>query len=290
MSTRIRGARVRAPTGTIVGRLSAGSGELEFLTPASFLNHPLATSTLTKIISKTAAAAAPNGSLQYNNNGVFGGANVLYSESGIATFTAQNGLGILFNGALDTGMGGGSLVALAGDDAGNGAGVVAYTAGASNTTGVSGGSVNLSGGSANVGDANGGDVNISPGTGLGTGTIGNLRIMPLPTSDPGIGTGVIWADNGVLVYSGFTAAQGILPLVNGDTGINLMDDGSSETIGVPITSNRPTTRLKDWMSQGSGSPSFQPNVSANGTALYYDNVGKRAYMWTGTGTTWSLME
>ena len=71
------------------------------------------------------------------------------------------------------------------------------------STNLDGGDVNIVGGagaSSSAGDADGGDVNIDGGQEYGTGTIGNIIMASLPTSDPTI-AGALWNNSNVLTVS-----------------------------------------------------------------------------------------
>jgi hypothetical protein len=88
-----------------------------------------------------------------------------------------------------------------------------------------GGSARIYGGDAGSGtEANGGDIELSPGPGDGVGRAGQILMPEIPAVDPVV-TSAIWADNGVLVLSGFTAAALSTRQVSADLTFPLSDRG-----------------------------------------------------------------
>lgn len=79
-----------------------------------------------------------------------------------------------------------------------------------------------------------------------------------------------------------------MPLVTGDSA-GLVYDPSYQTIGVPIGSGRATTRLSDYLSQGSGVPVSNPNIPSGSTALYLDATAGRMYFYDLTTSTWVIV-
>lgn len=152
-----------------------------------------------------AGGESPGGTdtqLQFNNAGAFGGVNISVADNGTSTvsLTATNGEEFKIFGAADIGAGAGAVEILGGNDAGNGAGNLAFQAGASNTTAIKGGDISLGSGSASIGNADGGDINVTIANGAGTGKNGNFIISGLPTSDPGV-SGALWNNLGIVTVS-----------------------------------------------------------------------------------------
>lgn len=127
--------------------------------------------------------ALPNTSLQFNNSGSFGGANVLVFAG--SSIRAIPGIDLEFRGGPDNGAGG--------------VGVLRLIGGFSNTNGVSGGGALVVGGDAGTGNSDGGNVGIFGGSPSGTGKQGNI-ITALPTSDPGV-SGALWNNLGIVTVS-----------------------------------------------------------------------------------------
>lgn len=140
------------------------------------------------------------------------GAGSLFGSAGNATTSAAGTVEFIAGDGSATKVAGFTQI-VGGTDHGAGAGFAAVIGGQSFTTAKPGGQAILQGGDANTGNANGGDVVLNPGLGIGSGLTGNLLIQTalgstgISFADPSVATAV-WADNGVLVLSGYTNGGG----------------------------------------------------------------------------------
>jgi hypothetical protein len=142
-----------------------------------------------------------SGAVQYNNAGVFDGANGVKIVSGTRLnvtgiveagefnttgriFLATNGT-IQTDDSLDLGISAGNF--FAGNADGGDGGDVSITAGAGSNAGNAGGSVTISAGQG-VGDANGGSIILRAASGSGVGSNGVFQVR---TSPPGAGVGTV---------------------------------------------------------------------------------------------------
>lgn len=150
-----------------------------------------------------------------------GGPIVIYAGNSLATDGGGGGIGMVAGTAAGTGAGGsvavqggagsGTTGSLGGNitiAAGNGAGGdsdggnAGLRGGTATGTGFAGW-VSIQGGTAGDPGSTGGSITIQAGTGT---TAGQILLPTLPTSDPAVST-ALWADNGLVVFSGSTAAS-----------------------------------------------------------------------------------
>lgn len=167
--------------GTIGGNPSApANGDLWYNLTANQL--------MGRINSANIALGVPAGSntqLQYNNNGVFGGASWL---------TVDNpNLGMGIGGATGIFIGTNTINSIISLDQSK-----VFNIGVSANIAGNAPSFGLNGGTSISGNGNGGNIEISPGLKNGTGHNGYLILSNIPTSSAGLPTGAIWSNAGVL--------------------------------------------------------------------------------------------
>lgn len=193
------------------------------------------------------SAAGLDRQLQFNNAGVFDGANVLYNEPdpgdaelGLANQSVTNGDGHSLTVKSGNGNGTGSAGSLnltggSGGATGNG-GAVEILPGTGGATSGNGGAIIAYSGSANTGSGgNGGDLYLKAGSGDGAGVHGNIRMEQL-------GSGAssdlfLTIDNSL----NRVAMQGIIPNTNlggasSASAISLSVSGTHITLDVPNAS------------------------------------------------------
>ena len=197
---------------------------------------------------------APSGSASAGQNvlllagtgdGGLGGGEIFIS-GGIGGDGGNGGDVTMSGGAAGATSGDGGDFRLSGGGAGDGSGGNFSLTGGNSGTGATGvgGSLTLTGGNSNATDGDGGDLTFQTGGGAGTGRAGVYVLNGMATADPAIPFS-LWADNGVLVQSGFTAPVLNTPDVVGDVSLPVSittgttDTSASGTISATTGTARP---------------------------------------------------
>jgi hypothetical protein len=190
-STNVTGGNVTIAGGAPLGTGTRGGVSISDITVASAkatyvptANTDLATKSY---VDGALVPGGSNGQVQFNNNGVFGGdADLTYNPATniltIPNILSGNATLDLIAGPQTLSNNPGHDVSLsAGAGNGNGAGgAVIITGGGSSGLAVAGGAVNITGGNATgTNNTNGGNVVVSAGTGVGSGTAGNVIITDI---------------------------------------------------------------------------------------------------------------
>jgi hypothetical protein len=190
-STNVTGGNVTIAGGAPLGTGTRGGVSISDITAASAkatyvptANTDLATKSY---VDGALVPGGSNGQVQFNNNGVFGGdADLTYNPTTniltIPNILSGNATLDLIAGPQTLSNNPGHDVSLsAGAGNGNGAGgAVIITGGGSSGLAVAGGAVNITGGNATgTNNTNGGNVVVSAGTGVGSGTAGNVIITDI---------------------------------------------------------------------------------------------------------------